>query len=83
MTQHDPFTLQRLRLWLQIETLLNELQDRLYDWYDNDPTLQDLYNRLYRISPHNQQLSLPFMTDFHPPNSVQEPCPLCQIKKWP
>ena len=83
MTQHDHFALQRLRIWIQIETLLNELQDRLHDWYDTDSSLQDLYNRLYRIYPYNQQLLLPFMADFHPTNSLQESCPFCQIKKWP
>jgi len=37
MTNDNQYTLERLRLWRQIETLVNELQDLIYDWYDNDP----------------------------------------------
>lgn len=83
MTYNDQDTLQRLRLWRQIDTLLNELQDRLYEWYDSDPALEDLYNRLRRIHPYSQQLLLPFMTDFHPHNELPKRCPLCLTKNWP
>jgi hypothetical protein len=83
MSNHDNLTLERLRLWRQIYTLLNELQDRLYDWYESDPAIEDLLNRLCRLPPYHQQLVLPFMTTDFPTNPVQKPCPLCQIKKWP
>jgi hypothetical protein len=83
MTCHDQDTLYRLRLWRQIDTLVNELQDRLYEWYDSDPDLDDLYNRLRRSYPHSKQLLLPFMTVCHTPNELPQNCPLCQTKKWP
>lgn len=80
---NDKYTLERLRLWRQIETLVNEIQDLIYDWYENDPTLEDFHNRLCRNSPYHQQLVLPFITNDYPPNPVQKPCPLCQIRRWP
>ena len=83
MTNHNQNTLERLRLWRQIETLLNELQDRLYDWYESDPSLEDLYNRLCRNPPYHQQLLLPFMNQYYPLIPVPKPCPFCQIRKWP
>ena len=83
MTNDNQYTLQRLRLWRQIETLVNELQDRLYEWYECDPSLEDLYNRLCRNPPYHQQLVLPFMTKHHPPNPLPNICPLCQIRRWP
>lgn len=83
MNYNDQYTLQRLRLWRQIDTLVNELQDLLYEWYDCDPSLEDLFCRLRRYYPYSKQLLLPFMTDLHLPNSSHEPCPLCQVKKWP
>ena len=80
----DQYTLQRLRLWKQIETLVFELQTLIYDWHDNDPSLEDLYNRLYRNTPQQQlQLVLPFISYDSPPNPIQKPCPLCQIRTWP
>lgn len=84
MNYYDRDTLKRLRLWRQIDTLVKELQDRLYEWYDCDPTLEDLFNRLRRIYPYSQQLMLPFMDEYHhPTNAVENYCPLCQTKKWP
>ena len=83
MSDDKQLVLERLRLWRQIETLLNELQDRLYDWYDTQPEIDDLYKRLSRNPPDHQQLLLPFMNQFNTPNSPQKPCPLCLIRRWP
>jgi hypothetical protein len=83
MTDDNQLVLERLRLWRQIQTLLNELQDRLYDWYDTQPEIDDLYNRLSRTPPYHQQLLLPFMDPFYPPTIPQKPCPLCLIRRWP
>ena len=80
---NDQYTLERLRLWRQIETLVNELQNLIYAWYENDPTLEDFHNRLCRLNPYHQQLVLPFISNHYPPNPVQKPCPLCQIRRWP
>lgn len=80
---NDQYTLERLRLWRQIETLVNELQNLIHDWYENDPILDDTHNRLFRNSPYHLQLELPFITRDYPPNPVQNPCPLCQIRRWP
>jgi hypothetical protein len=83
MTNDNQCTLQRLRLWRQIETLVNELQDLIYDWYDNDPTIEEFYNRLSRNPPYHHQLLLPFFSNDYSPNPVQKTCPLCQIRRWP
>ena len=83
MSDDNQNTLHRLRLWRQIETLLNELQDRLYEWYECDPSLEDLYNRLCRNAPYHHQLLLPFMNQYYPPNPPKKTCPLCQIRRWP
>jgi hypothetical protein len=55
MSDDNQFVLERLRLWRQIETLLNELQDRLYDWYDTQPEIDDIYKRLGISSKQNGQ----------------------------
>lgn len=83
MTNDNQHTLERLRLWRQIETLVNELQDLIFDWYDNDPTIEDLHNHLCRFPPYQQQLVLPFITNHYPHNPVPKTCPLCQIRSWP
>ena len=83
MSDDNYFVLERLRLWKQIEALLNELQDRLYDWYDYQPELEHLYKRLLRSPPYHQQLLLPFTNPYYAPDKPQKPCPLCLIRRWP
>jgi hypothetical protein len=83
MSDDNQFVLERLRLWRQIETLLSELQEHLYDWYDYQPELDDLRKRLLHSPPYHQQLLLPFINQYYAPDKPQNPCPLCLIRRWP
>lgn len=74
-------SLQRLRVWYQMEALIRELEELLYRWRDLDEELDSAYHQRC-LDVKNVQRLLPHI-DTSPEVDEFPRCPLCIARRWP